>query len=74
MVVADKDDSDSGDLLEVHGPILETGHGIVGGLDDQPDSPGKVKGVLTCTVGREGVKAPREGRGDRQNLSGIQIG
>ena len=73
MVIANKDDANGCDLLEIHRTILKARQGVVCGLDDQPKPPGKLKGVLTSTVSCECVKTPRECWGNRQNLSGIQI-
>ncbi|MGH3429028.1 MAG: hypothetical protein ACRDQZ_15935 [Mycobacteriales bacterium] len=59
MVVANEDDTDGGDLYEVHGAIRKTWHRILGWRDNQPNSPGEMKSVLTSTVSFECVKSPR---------------
>jgi hypothetical protein len=73
MVVANENDADGGDLLEVHGTVLKPGKGIVGRLDDKPECSGKMKSVLPASISSKCVKAPRERRGDRKDLSSIQI-
>jgi hypothetical protein len=60
MVVANVDDADGGDLSEVHGAIRKTWHRILGWRNDQPKSPGEMKGVLTRPVGLECMKTPRQ--------------
>jgi hypothetical protein len=71
MVIADKNYADSGDLSEIHRTILKKRQRVIGGFDDQPNSPGEMEGVLTSPVGRECVKAPRKDWGDRENISSI---
>jgi hypothetical protein len=73
MVVANKDDLDSRDHLEVHGTIRKARYGIFCRRNDQPGSAGEMKGELTATVSLEGVEAPREAPRQGQILGCIQV-
>ncbi len=57
MVVANKDDTDGRDFGEVHRAIRKMRNRILGWLNNQPNSPGKMNGVLTSPVSFECVKA-----------------